>query len=232
MQCIMTKKIKVLKDFTYYSLIKEAIYSTENMQATSSEIFTYFVIKYPDLFRPSNAMTWKGNIRQVLSKNPEFVKLKKHGNNKEHYWTHRPAEEILERENRLFEQHKILNRILREDLDVGRFPNLLKAQLAKCECLCRNHQMRNEIERDIFENKENTSNIGCYPIEELEAHCDENTSNENSKNQTIDGFNSNTSAYKEHNKPGCNGEMYIKAHIGTDALLEGLGSKEEPEKDQ
>lgn len=91
----MTKIIKVLKDFTYYALIKEAIYSTENMQATASEIFDYFVLRFPLIFNSLNSMTWKGNIRQVLSKNPEFIKRAKSGCSKQHYWSHRPMEVLL-----------------------------------------------------------------------------------------------------------------------------------------
>jgi len=97
----MTKKIKLFKDFTYYSLIKEALYHSPCLMATSNDIFNYFVFRFPDLFKPSNAMTWKGNIRQVLSKNPEFVKLRKMNNSKQHFWTHKPLEIILEEESRL-----------------------------------------------------------------------------------------------------------------------------------
>ncbi|KAM0680492.1 Forkhead box protein P2 [Glugoides intestinalis] len=150
MQDKMTKTIKVLKDFTYYSLIKEAIYSTENMQATSSEIFTYFVLKYQDLFKQSNSMTWKGNIRQVLSKNPEFVKLKKHGNTKEHYWTHRPVEEIEEKENRK-------NFELKGGISLSRYPNLVKARLEECLCKKRRWEgedKKKEIEEEAKKEKE------------------------------------------------------------------------------
>lgn len=143
----MTKTIKVLKDFTYYSLIKEAIYSTENMQATSSEIFTYFILKYPDLFIQANSMTWKGNIRQVLSKNPEFVKLKKHGNTKEHYWTHRPVEEIEEKENKM-------NFGFKGGISLSRYPNLVKARLE--ECLCK--KRRREGEEKKMETEEEGEN--------------------------------------------------------------------------
>ena len=50
----MTKTIKVLKDFTYYALIKEAIYSTKDMQATAREIFDYFVLRIAELFTTLN----------------------------------------------------------------------------------------------------------------------------------------------------------------------------------
>ncbi|ELA41121.1 uncharacterized protein VICG_01820 [Vittaforma corneae ATCC 50505] len=92
----MTKKIRILKDTTYYSLIKEAIYSTGDRMATSSNIFSYLSTRHPLLFTSLNSKTWKGNIRHVLSKNPEFVKIKKKGNEKEHYWTHAPPEGIEE----------------------------------------------------------------------------------------------------------------------------------------
>lgn len=96
----MTKKIKLLKDFTYYSLIKDAIYNAPCNMATSNDIFNYFVLKYPNLFKESNSMTWKGNIRQVLSKHPEFIKLRKFNNSKQHFWTHKCVEE-LENEEKL-----------------------------------------------------------------------------------------------------------------------------------
>lgn len=92
----MTKKIRILKDTTYYSLIKEAIYSTGDRMATSSDIFSYLSIRHPLLFTSLNSKTWKGNIRHVLSKNPEFTKIKKKGNEKEHYWIHVPQESIDE----------------------------------------------------------------------------------------------------------------------------------------
>lgn len=97
----MSKKIKLFKDFTYYSLIKDAIYHAPCRMATSNDVFNYFVSKYPNLFLPSNSMTWKGNIRQTLSKNPEFVKLRKLNNSKQHFWTHKPLEEIQKEESKL-----------------------------------------------------------------------------------------------------------------------------------
>lgn len=101
-KCInMTKKIKLLKEFTYYSLIKEAIYATPSMLVTSNDIFKYFVSKYPDLFRLSNSMTWKGNVRQVLSRNPEFIKVRKKNYSNLHFWTHKPIEVLIEEEKRL-----------------------------------------------------------------------------------------------------------------------------------
>lgn len=94
----MTKKIKLFKDFTYYSLIKDAIYHAPCKMATSNDIFNYFANKYPTLFLSSNSQTWKGNIRQVLSKNPEFVKLRKLNNSKQHFWTHKPLEVLQQEE--------------------------------------------------------------------------------------------------------------------------------------
>ncbi|KAF7678006.1 Forkhead transcription factor HCM1 [Astathelohania contejeani] len=95
----MTKKIRVIKDFTYSSIIKEAISSSESGKATSAEIFTYITNKHPNLFKQSNSMTWKGNIRQLLSKSPEFVKLKKDQSSKLHYWKYIPYEDLFEQEN-------------------------------------------------------------------------------------------------------------------------------------
>lgn len=94
----MGRKIRVCKDFTYSSIIKEAILATRDKKATSSQIFTYITNKHPSLFKQSNSMTWKGNIRQLLSKNPEFVKLKKDEKSKLHYWKYVPLEEIIESE--------------------------------------------------------------------------------------------------------------------------------------
>ncbi|WUR04260.1 forkhead-box domain-containing protein [Vairimorpha necatrix] len=98
----MTKKVRVCKNFTYYSIIKEAILSEKGKKATSSQIFAYITNKHPLLFRESNSMTWKGNIRQLLSKNPEFVKLQKDEISKLHYWKFVPLEEIIENEKDSF----------------------------------------------------------------------------------------------------------------------------------
>lgn len=92
---------KVIKEFTYYALIKEAIYNSLSKQATTSEIFAYVRAKHPTIFKNSNSMTWMGNIRQLLSKHPEFQKLEKKNGSKLHYWIHKPIEVIEEEENRL-----------------------------------------------------------------------------------------------------------------------------------
>lgn len=97
----MAKSTKVHKNFTYYAIIKEAIESYPHCQATSAEIFSYVMVKHPTLFRMSNSMTWKGNIRQLLSKHPEFVKLRKDGESKLHLWTHRTMADIEAEESRL-----------------------------------------------------------------------------------------------------------------------------------
>lgn len=124
----MTKIIKVLKDFTYYSLIKEAIYSTKDMQATASEIFDYFVLKFPNIFTKFNSMTWKGNIRQVLSKNPEFIKRAKSGNSKQHYWSHRPIEVLIaeSRQNNNSTVFELQDENNTRAIAIDKYPNYLK----------------------------------------------------------------------------------------------------------
>lgn len=101
----MPKNIKVCKDFTYASIIREAILSSKDQKATSSQIFVYIVNKHPTMFKESNSMTWKGNIRQLLSKNPEFVKLKKDEKSKLHYWKYVPIEDLMEKENEMIFQY-------------------------------------------------------------------------------------------------------------------------------
>ncbi|KAL6120275.1 hypothetical protein NUSPORA_03022 [Nucleospora cyclopteri] len=95
--------MRIPKNFTYYSIIVEAIYSYSERKATALQIFNYVVAKHPDIFTTSNSMTWKGNIRQLLSKNPEFVKLKRNENSKMNLWTHKPLYIIKQEENRLNE---------------------------------------------------------------------------------------------------------------------------------
>ncbi|TBU06196.1 hypothetical protein CWI38_2622p0010 [Hamiltosporidium tvaerminnensis] len=89
----MVKKIRVHKTFTYNHIIKEAIQSMTDNKATSGQIFDYVSEKHPDLFNNENSTTWKGNIRQLLSKSTEFVKLKKDQHTKLHYWTYIPISE-------------------------------------------------------------------------------------------------------------------------------------------
>ena len=74
-----TNKIKIKKKFTYKSLVIEAIKSFPNERASSADIFAYSKAKYPDIFTSANSMTWKGNIRQLLSKSPEFIKVRSKG---------------------------------------------------------------------------------------------------------------------------------------------------------
>lgn len=104
----MTKKIRVCKNFTYYSIIKEAILAQKGQKATSTQIFNYITNKHPHLFKQSNSMTWKGNIRQLLSKNPEFVKLQKDEISKLHYWRFVPIEEIIENEKEMNYEHNFM----------------------------------------------------------------------------------------------------------------------------
>lgn len=97
----MSRKLKVCKDFTYYSIIKEAIRSYPLERATSQQIFNYVTAKHPDLFKNSNSMTWKGNIRQLLSKCPEFIKMRKDQDSKLHFWSFKPIDQIRKEENEL-----------------------------------------------------------------------------------------------------------------------------------
>lgn len=104
----MPKNIRVHKDFTYYTIIKEAIRSSPHKKMTSNQIFQYIQSKHPNLFLVSNSMTWKGNIRQLLSKNPEFVKIRKEKSAKLHYWMFVPRREIerMEKvEDRVWERY-------------------------------------------------------------------------------------------------------------------------------
>lgn len=73
---MLNTKVKIKKNFTYKQLIIDAINSFPNKKATSNDIFTYAISNYPDLFTNINAMTWKNNIRQLLSKCCEFVRVK------------------------------------------------------------------------------------------------------------------------------------------------------------
>lgn len=95
----MVKKIKILKDLTYFSLIKEAIFSTPNLEATVKDIYGYFTMKYPSVFRESNSFTWKSGIRQVLSRYPELIKTRKVKGMREYLWTYKPLEETTIKNN-------------------------------------------------------------------------------------------------------------------------------------
>jgi len=93
----MTKKIKILKDFTYFALVKEALFNTPGLKATARDIFGYVVGKYPTVFRNLNSTTWKAGIRQILSKHPEFVKTR-NTEGKGHKWSYVPSEELIKME--------------------------------------------------------------------------------------------------------------------------------------
>lgn len=100
---LMTKKIKILKHTTYLSIIREAIINYGGI-ATLNDIFIFVSKKYPFVFKIENSNTWKGNIRNTLSIRKEFVKIKKKGNNKEHYWSYKEEEienlkEVLDTSN-------------------------------------------------------------------------------------------------------------------------------------
>ncbi|KAI5148837.1 hypothetical protein ENBRE01_0565 [Enteropsectra breve] len=99
--CINMKKNKLKKDFTYYAIIKEAIESYPYRRATAEQIFNYITGKHPGLFMVWNSMTWKGNIRQMLSKNPEFVKIKMETSRKLNWWTYKPMDELEAEERAL-----------------------------------------------------------------------------------------------------------------------------------
>ncbi|EPR79265.1 Forkhead box P4 [Spraguea lophii 42_110] len=91
---LMPKNVRVVKNFTYQSIIKKAISEQPNQIATSHEIFQYITKMYPEIFKPSNSMTWKGNIRQLLSKSPQFVKISKTAGTKTNYWKYVSLEEL------------------------------------------------------------------------------------------------------------------------------------------
>ncbi|KAL0265955.1 UNVERIFIED_CONTAM: hypothetical protein PYX00_011672 [Menopon gallinae] len=82
----MARKNVIDKNFTYFSIIREAITGSAEGRATSAQIFDYMMRKHPECFTPLNAVTWKNNVRQLLSKCPEFVKTKKEKTSKLHYW--------------------------------------------------------------------------------------------------------------------------------------------------
>ncbi|RVD91113.1 Fork head transcription factor [Tubulinosema ratisbonensis] len=94
----MNKKNVVEKNFTYHVVIREAIEFSPNQKATSAQIFEYMALRYPSSFRESNSATWKNNVRQLLSKCPEFVKTKKESNSKLHYWKFVPMEKYYDDE--------------------------------------------------------------------------------------------------------------------------------------
>lgn len=82
----MARKNVIDKNFTYFSIIREAILGSAEGRATSAQIFEYMMRKHPECFTSLNAVTWKNNVRQLLSKCPEFVKTKKEKASKLHYW--------------------------------------------------------------------------------------------------------------------------------------------------
>ncbi|ORD94968.1 hypothetical protein ECANGB1_1642 [Enterospora canceri] len=103
------RKQKIFKPFTYFELIKDAIAHYEQCHATSSEVFAYATAKYPHIFLQSNSVTWKNNIRQVLSKHPEFIKIATTRNNKKtNCWKFIELDEIRHNE-------KVLMKYLAQD---------------------------------------------------------------------------------------------------------------------
>lgn len=103
----MTKKNVVEKNFTYYSVIKEAIELSPGQIATSAQIFDYMTQKYPSSFTESNSSTWKNNVRQLLSKCPDFVKDKKEVHSKLHYWKLNSHDRYYENENSRYSDYRI-----------------------------------------------------------------------------------------------------------------------------
>lgn len=94
----MVRKNVIDKNFTYFSIIKEAITAREGEKATSAQIFDYMMKKHPECFTQLNSVTWKNNVRQLLSKCPEFVKTKKEKTSKLHYWKFVEYSKLVENE--------------------------------------------------------------------------------------------------------------------------------------
>ncbi|ORD96932.1 hypothetical protein A0H76_2714 [Hepatospora eriocheir] len=94
---------KIKKDFTYLSIIKEAISTFPRKAATTRQIFSYMVAKHPNIFKESNSLTWKNNVRQLLSKSPEFIKHRGASTvgTKHALWIFKPIEEIEKEEDML-----------------------------------------------------------------------------------------------------------------------------------
>lgn len=92
----MARKNVIEKNFTYFSIIKEAITVCAEEKATSAQIFEYMMKKHPECFTQLNSVTWKNNVRQLLSKCPEFVKTKKEKTSKLHYWKFVEYKKLLE----------------------------------------------------------------------------------------------------------------------------------------
>lgn len=82
----MTRRNTIDKNFTYFMVIKNAIVSYSEGRATSAQIFHFMENTYPETFTKDNANTWKNNVRQLLSKCPEFIKTKKENESKLHFW--------------------------------------------------------------------------------------------------------------------------------------------------
>jgi len=97
----MAKHIRVPKDFTYFAIVKEAIKESPFGKVTSNDIFNYVSNKHPNLFKPSNSNTWKGNIRQLLSKRPEFIKIPQKGGGKLNWWIYKSIEDVRKEEDEL-----------------------------------------------------------------------------------------------------------------------------------
>lgn len=94
----MVRKNVIDKNFTYFSIIKEAIVAQVDEKATSAQIFEYMMNKHPECFTQLNSVTWKNNVRQLLSKCPEFVKTKKERMSKLHYWRFMEYSKLVENE--------------------------------------------------------------------------------------------------------------------------------------
>ncbi|KAI4293005.1 hypothetical protein PAPHI01_2279 [Pancytospora philotis] len=93
----MRRPKQIAKPFSYYDLIRMAIRTFPGEKATCSMIFQYMAGSFPKIFKYSNSNTWKNNIRQTLSKNPEFVKYRNELRGVQHYWTY-VSPELIEAE--------------------------------------------------------------------------------------------------------------------------------------
>lgn len=81
---------KIRKSMTYSSLIIDAIRSSPEGRCTSTDMFCYLAGKYPKELTEDMSSVWKNNIRQVLSKDPRFIKLGKRRGEKLHEWVYFP----------------------------------------------------------------------------------------------------------------------------------------------
>lgn len=109
----MGRRYKVVKPFAYYDLIAEAIRASPSELATVGMIFSYATRRYPSIFTESNSHVWKSNIRQLLSRHPEFSKHGEMRTGRQHFWyrSSRRAEQ-LRRQKKCAEQLRHLYRCL------------------------------------------------------------------------------------------------------------------------